>query len=243
MSQDKLPSVAPVAEPARAKDVNENKVSLLTQSSNLIKSTKPTSTTTPDIPPPTAASSKSASKASTVLVSGAGTNRETKTVSNMSRAEEPEMVTNLPLTLQSDKLRAQFRVFLRTKLDQNKSDNLEHKKMFEQWLDYVLICKQVFELPETDIETKTNLMITIGSKFLSKPPDGYNLALKSQLNRKELANHCHALAEKVPDLSPDQDLLKDGYEFIFGKLEQKHDIFKKTYVPTTTLAALLCSVL
>lgn len=115
--------------------------------------------------------------------------------------------------------------------------------MFEQWLDYVIICKQVLELPEADVETKTNLMISIGDKFLAKPPDGYNIALKSQLNRKELVSHCRALAEKVPDLSPDQDLLKDGYEFVFGKLEQKHEIFKKTFVPTTTLAALLCSVL
>ena len=159
------------------------------------------------------------------------------------KAANLESVTNLKLTLESDTLRGQFRTFLRTQLDQNKSDNLKHKKMFEQWLEFVILCMKVFELPETDVETKTSLMVVIGDKCLAKPPDGYNIALKSQLNRKELVNHCRSLSEKVPDLSPNQDLLKDGYEFIFGKLEQKHDIFRKTCGHTTALAALLCFVL
>ena len=239
MSQDKQP--ASVADPARGKDVNENnKVGLLQQSSNLLKTTKPGSTTPVTSPLSTAnSSSKSTSKTSPAT----GPTEVTKTASVMASSAEPETVTNLKLTLESVKLREHFRTFLRTKLDQNKSDNPEHKKMFEQWLEFVIICKTVFELTESDTETKTNLMISIGNKFLAKPPDGYNIALKSQLNRKELVNHCRALAEKVPDLSPDPDLLKDGYEFIFGKLEQKHDIFKKAFVPTTTLAAILCSVL
>ena len=240
MSQDKPPAAFP--ERARGKDVNENnKVGLLKQSSDLLKNTKPASASLPTSSPlPTATST---SKATSTTSPASGSTKVTKTAPAMTSSAEPETVTNLKLTLESAKLRDHFRTFLRTKLDQNKSDNLEHKKMFEQWLDYVLICKQVLELPEADAETKTNLMISIGDKFLAKPPDGYNIALKSQLNRKELVNHCRALAEKVPDLSPDQDLLKDGYEFVFGKLEQKHEIFKKTFVPTTTLATLLCSVL
>jgi len=155
---------------------------------------------------------------------------------------EPETVIDLKQTLISDKLCGEFRTYLR-KLDQNKSDDLTHKKMMEQWMDYVQLCDKIFELPETELETKTSLMIQIGEKFLAKPPDGYNIALKSQINRKELLNHCKSLAERVPDLTPNEELLKDGYTFLCGKLEQKHDLFKKQYVPTTTLAALLCSVL
>ena len=240
MSQDKPPA-SPANADIGGKDVNENntKVGLLKQFSNLFKRKDPTSTTSVTPPLSTTTTSKPTSSTPPAIT---GSSRITST-SQMSSAEAPETVTNLKLTLESDKLLAHFRTFLRNKLDQNKSDNLEHKKLFEQWLDYVIICKQVFELPETDAEKKTDLLISIGDKFLAKPPDGYNIALKSQLNRKELVNHCRALAEKVPDLSPDQELLKDGYEFIFGKLEQKHDIFKKTYVPTTTLAAFLCSVL
>lgn len=242
MPRDKPPDS--LADPdVRGKDVNENntKEGLLKQFSNLFKRKDPISTTSVTSPLSTATTSNPTSNTSPAKPAITGSSRVTST-SPMSSAGAPEPVTNLKLTLESDNL-GHFRTFLRTKLDQNKSDNLEHKKMFEQWLDYVIICKQVFELPETDAEKKTDLLISIGDKFLAKPPDGYNIALKSQLNRKELVNHCRALAEKVPDLSPDQDLLKDGYEFIFGKLEQKHDIFKKTYVPTTTLAAFLCSVL
>ena len=239
MSQDK-PSAA-CADLVRKKDLNENKIGLLKQSTNILNSTKPTSTS-PAFPTTSAATTTVAGASASTGASSSGV-----TMSSLNKKlQEPERdtkPTNLKLTLESDKLREQFRTFLRTKLDQNKSDNLEHKKMFEQWLEFVLICNKVFELPETDLEIKTTLMVTVGDKFLAKPPDGYNIALKSQLNRKELVNHCRSLSEKVPDLSPNQDLLKDGYEFIFGKLEQKHDLFKKTYVQTTKLAALLCSVL
>ena len=113
--------------------------------------------------------------------------------------------------------------------------------MSEQWLDFVIICEKVFELPEDKREEKIFLMVEIWHKFLDKPPEGYNMALQNQLNRKELINHCKNLSESITD-EPDDSLLRDGYEYIFSKLDQKHDVFKKTQRPVTTLAAFMCAL-
>ena len=244
-------SSSSAADADKDKDENQNKkVGLLKQFTNLLSKSNSNNSKSE--------TSKKNPSASFIATSTAGTTspQSSSSVTSSSTAKlpppssnnktmepDPETVTELKVTLLNTKLRDKFRTFLRVKLDQNKSDNPEHKKMFEQWLEFVLICDNIFELPETEVETRTGLMIQIGTKFLGKPPDGYNLALKSQINRKELQNHCKSLEEKVPNVSPDQELLKDGYEFIFSKLDQKHDIFRKTYVPTTTLAALVCAVL
>jgi len=160
-------------------------------------------------------------------------------VLNQSSSTTSETVTDLRQTLTDVKLMLQFRLFLRTKIDRNKSGDPEYKKMAEQWLDFVTICEQVFELPEAEIDAKIHLMVEIGEKFLGKPPDSYNMALKNQLNRKELINHCINLSARVTS-EPDDSLLRDGYEYVWGKLEQKHDVFRKTCRPTTKLAALMC---
>ena len=152
-----------------------------------------------------------------------------------------EIVTDLRQTLTDTKLVLQFSLFLRTKIDRNKSDDPQYKKMSEQWLDFGNICEQVFQLPEDQNDTKINLMVEIGETFLGKPPDGYNMALQNQLNRRELKNHCKNLSEKVTS-GADDSLLRDGYEYLYGKLDQKHDVFRKIYRPTTRLAALMCTL-
>ena len=246
-------SSSSAADADKDKDENQNKkVGLLKQFTNLLSKSNSNNSKSETSMKTSSASSSSvaASTAGTTSPQSSSSVTSSSTAklpppssNNKTMEPDPETVTELKVTLLNTKLRDKFRTFLRVKLDQNKSDNPEHKKMFEQWLEFVLICDNIFELPETEVETRTGLMIQIGTKFLGKPPDGYNLALKSQINRKELQNHCKSLEEKVPNVSPDQELLKDGYEFIFSKLDQKHDIFRKTYVPTTTLAALVCAVL
>ena len=246
-------SSSSAADADKDKDENQNKkVGLLKQFTNLLSKSNSNNSKSETSMKTSSASSSSvaASRAGTASPQSSSSVTSSSTAklpppssNNKTMEPDPETVTELKVTLLNTKLRDKFRTFLRVKLDQNKSDNPEHKKMFEQWLEFVLICDNIFELPETEVETRTGLMIQIGTKFLGKPPDGYNLALKSQINRKELQNHCKSLEEKVPNVSPDQELLKDGYEFIFSKLDQKHDIFRKTYVPTTTLAALVCAVL
>jgi len=148
-------------------------------------------------------------------------------------------VRDLEHTLKNVTLLQKFRLFLRSKIDQNKSEDPEYKKMGEQWLEFVIICEQVFELPEEDTDVKIGVMVNIGEQFFGKPPENYNMALKNQLNRKELINHCRNLSAKVA-LEPDDSLLRDGYEYVYSKLQQKHDLFRKTYPPTTRLAALMC---
>jgi len=170
-----------------------------------------------------------------------GNQCSTSSASNISSGST-EVVRDLRQTLCDHKLVLEFRIFLRTKIDRNKSDNPDHKKMCEQWLDFVTICEQVFELPEDESENKIKLMVDIGCKFFAKPPEGYNMAVSNQLNRKELINHCKNLLDGVSK-DPDISLLRDSYEFIYSRLDQKHDLFSKTYKPPTRLAALLCTLL
>ena len=54
-------------------------------------------------------------------------------------------VTDLNATLEDPEVLDAFREFLRIKLDNNKSTNIDLKKKFEQWLDYVIICNKVIE--------------------------------------------------------------------------------------------------
>jgi len=149
-------------------------------------------------------------------------------------------VVDLRQTLEDPDLLSDFRTFLRTRLDLNRSHNPEVKRRFEQWLDFVILCNQIFWLVEDQIEERIELMIQVGDRFLSRPPLGYNLALANQLNRKELVQHCKNLKERVT-LDPDTSLLRPGYEYIFSNLSKKHDVFKKT-IPRTTLHALLCAI-
>lgn len=150
----------------------------------------------------------------------------------------PPAVTDLAATLTNTTLTTEFREYLRTKLDRNQESNLDHKKKFEQWLDFVLVCEQIFALPESENDAKVQQFIDIGDRFLCPPPLGYNLALANQLNRRELLAHCKDLKEKRTE-TPREDLLRPGYEFIFDKLDQKHDLFKNSR-PRTPLQAIMC---
>ena len=118
------------------KDENENRLGLLKQSSNILGKASnsaappaPTSSTASATSPATSPPAKSTPSASTSKLPA-------------TKMKEPETVIDLNNTLKSEVLREAFRKFLREKLDNNKSDNSEHKKMFEQWLDYVLICRE-----------------------------------------------------------------------------------------------------
>ena len=130
-------------------------------------------------------------------------------VSEDSKDQPTSTVRNLRETLANNRLMLMFRQFLRTKIDSNKSDDPDKKKTSEQWLDFVIICENVFEQAEDQTERKTNLMVEIGEKFLGKPPAGYNMALQNQLNRKELVCHCNNLS-KGTIKKPDDSLLRSG---------------------------------
>ena len=104
---------------------------------------------------------------------------------NHQSSSSTTIVTDLEQTLIDSNLVLEYRKFLRTNpnLDKNRSDDSDYKKKNEQWLDFVIICEQVFDLPKDESERKIGLMVDIGKTFFGKPPDGYNMVLQNQLNR------------------------------------------------------------
>ena len=121
--------------------------------------------------------------------------KEVATATNDKSTSTAVVVTNMRDTMSNYRLMLMFRQFLRSKIDNNKSEDPVKKKTSEQWLDFVTICEKVFELPEDETEQKVNFMVEIGEKFLGRSPDGYNMALLNQLNRKELICHCNNLSK------------------------------------------------
>ena len=120
----------------------------------------------------------------------------------------------------------------------------ESKFKFEQMLDWVLECEKIFDVPESDVETRKVLLIQIVQKFLGrKNKGGYDMALPGQINRSRLIEHEKKLSEQDSVVKPDVDLLKDPYNSIYSQLEQKHDKFKTEFNKTTTLQAFLCALL
>ena len=109
--------------------------------------------------------------------------------------------------------------------------------------------------------------------FLARPPEGYNVALAgaqvppyiprnavaifsssllhekilkwsalSSQGRRDLLAHCASLAQG--EGQPNTQLLRSAaYEFVWSKLEQKHDLWRTGRGQHTTLQALLCAVL
>ena len=56
---------------------------------------------------------------------------------------------------------SEFRKFVRLKVDNNKNADKETKKKFEQQLDYLILCKKVFDTPESDVDVKVTLMVEV----------------------------------------------------------------------------------
>ena len=120
----------------------------------------------------------------------------------------------------------------------------EIKFKFEQMLDFVLECDQIFLVPESDVEARKVLLIQIVQKFLGrKNKGGYDMAMPGQKNRSKLLEHEKKLSEQGTVVKPEIDLLKDPYAAIYSQLEQKHDKFKAEFNKTTTLQAFLCALL
>jgi len=154
----------------------------------------------------------------------------------------PIEVVNLPSTLDNPRLVERFREYLRVDLDRNRNTDKHVKKKMEQWLDFVIICQEIYSLEEDEVERRTRLMVEVGERFLAKPTQGYNMALNNQQSRLELERHCKKLKDGTT-LDPDTSLLRDGYKYIFDKLASKHDLFKRKMQSRTPLYALMCALL
>jgi len=187
---------------------------------------------------PAAAASTSTTSSPSVTPAALATTSDTNISRSMAATSIRE--DSLSGALEDDDLCEEFRLYLRTKLDSNKSPDPFVKKKFEVQLDFLIICKQIFCSAEEDEDLRIKLMIDVGERFLGKPPEGYNIALSGQHNRAELVRHCKNLKDRVTS-EADTQLLRPGYDFIFGTLTKKYDLFKKSR-PTTTLQAILCAI-
>ena len=111
-------------------------------------------------------------------------------------------------------------------MDQNEKSDPRYKRKFEVWLDFLLICQTLFKLSHSEEDEIFAKMIVIGNLFLGKPPFGFNMAVGSQCNRKDLESHCYLLQKQFPSLKPNTNLVKECYEYIYMKLHQKYEIFR-----------------
>ena len=136
-----------------------------------------------------------------------------------------EISKTLEQTLKSGCQKQDFRSFLRIKLDKNQTLDLDKKKKFEQWLDFVLICETIFKLPNSKTREKHLLMVQIGDEFFGNGSRSHKIAVTDQINRRSLQHY-----KSILELESFLDSLKKCYDYIYCKLEQKHDIFIKLYL-------------
>lgn len=151
------------------------------------------------------------------------------------------LVRELEGSLGHPGLRQEFRKFLREnpRMDNNKSQDPATKMKMEVWLELLLHCQQLFSLPESEEQRRKSLMAEVGTVFLAK--DGHNVALPGAQARRELVAHCSAVARE--EVTPDLELLRRAaWNFVWGKVEQKHDVWRAARGQATTLAQ-LCALL
>ena len=121
-----------------------------------------------------------------------------------------------------------MRMYYRLRLDQNKSKNDKKKGIFETYLDFVLACEKLFNLPEQEYEQQSKLLFDIGEKYLGKPPHGSNLAFGNQCSRKRLEDHCKSLERMDAGVIPNRKLLEDSYNYVFLKLDEKNKYYHRS---------------
>merc|ERR1712130_513004 len=153
-------------------------------------------------------------------------------------AGQVPIVKNLSGTLAHCILRQEFRDYLIL------LDSKIPKPKFQVWLDLVLLCDRIFSLPEAEESEKRKLMVQVGKVYLAGPPEGHRVALPGASGRKQLEQHCQALESDESKLMPaDLALLRRAaFEFVWQKLEEKHDAWKASRAQPTRLQ-LLCALL
>merc|ERR1712156_461289 len=119
------------------------------------------------------------------------------------------------------------------------------KPKFQVWLNLVLLCQSIFSLPEAEESERKKLMIQVGKVYLAGPPEGHKVALPGAAARRQLEQHCQTLeSTEGNSVQADLGLLrKAAFEFVWQKLEEKHDAWRTARAQPTRLQALLCALL
>merc|ERR1711934_92979 len=144
------------------------------------------------------------------------------------------MVKNLSGTLANSILCQEFRdylILLESKIPIG-------KRKFQVWLDLVLLCQNIFSLPEADESEKRKLMVQVGKDYLPR------LAVSAAVAKKELQQHCKALeSDEGSSMPVDLALLRRAvFESIWQQLEAKHDAWRASRAQPTRLQQ-LCALL
>merc|ERR1719341_2710736 len=163
----------------------------------------------------------------------------TQTSQAIGDAGQVPIVKNLSGTLANCSLCQEFRDYLIL------LDSKIPKPKFQVWLDLVLLCQSIFSLPEAEESERKKLMIQVGKVYLAGPPEGHRVALPGAAAGRQLEQHCQALESDEANSTPANLTLlrRAAFEFVWQKLEEKHDAWRASRVQPTRLQALLCALL
>ena len=152
-------------------------------------------------------------------------------------AQSAPDIGELEATLEDDHLIGLFRAFLR-QLDGKSKAAPEIKGRFERLLDFILVQKRLYALPEGDVSAQRQLLLDIRSQFFACSPT-QRLSVPSQVALKAMASSLTRLMQSA-DEAPDLKITRPVFEDAYMKLQDKHDIWKKNYKPSLSLNAILC---
>jgi len=214
-----------------------------TQSATSNATVTPMTTETPTSAPMATSAATSAAVPLTVSAPRAKVTEHSSVGDQTSQATggvgQVPIVKNLNGTLANCSLCQEFRDYLIL------LDSKIPKPKFQVWLDLVLLCQSIFSLPEAEESEKRKLMVQVGKVYLAGPPEGHKVALPGAAARRELEQHCQALdSDEGNSIPADLPLLRRAaFEFVWQKLEEKHDAWRASRAQPTRLQALLCALL
>ena len=93
------------------------------------------------------------------------------------------------------------------------------------YIEFVTLCDNIFKCNEVNDQIFFLKSVLV---FLEKPPFGHNLPARSQIKRHKLYWLCKTL--KTSDIPVIIQLLKEMYQYIGTKLNEKFTIFVKNKV-------------
>ena len=116
----------------------------------------------------------------------------------------------------------EFNEFMIMELNDPSFREFLSKINFHNLCQYCILCQKLFH---EDIQHDKKIQIVKDlAIYLHKPPNGKNLALRSQVNRSELLHYCQNIhsCNKI-----NVELFKESYNYCYMKLYRKYEIYKK----------------
>ncbi|CAB4056521.1 unnamed protein product [Lepeophtheirus salmonis] len=150
-------------------------------------------------------------------------------------------IINLESTLSNEQTLEAFRTFLRSADGKTKFSS-EVKGRFERILDLVLFCRKLFDIHKDSDKELREAMINMNRLFFDCE-FSKRVAVPGQSSLRTFKTHCWEMDFRTSTIQPNISLVRPIFEDIYRKLQSKHDYWKRTYRPATTLRAVLCNIL